>query len=97
MVTVKIKGTAYCLYNVYTVVTTSHGITSLALAVIPQLGSYTMRVYKMLVSIVQATYTIAYRGSFELYTRGRNLNHLASPHGLNVRLSCTIQINHSRL
>ena len=41
MVTVKIKGTACCLYYVYTVVTTSHGITSLALAVIPQLGSYT--------------------------------------------------------
>ena len=40
MVTVKIKGTACCLYNVYTVVTTSHGITSLALAVISQLGNY---------------------------------------------------------
>ena len=32
MVTVKIKGGACCLYNVYTVVTISHGITS---------GSYT--------------------------------------------------------
>ena len=42
MVTVKIKGTVCGLYNAYTVVTTSHGITSLALAVIPQLGSYTM-------------------------------------------------------
>ena len=41
MVTVKIKGTAYSLYSVYTVVTTSHDITSLALAVIPQQGSYT--------------------------------------------------------
>ena len=30
------------LYNVCTVVTTSHGITSLALVVIPKLGSYTM-------------------------------------------------------
>ena len=43
MVRVKIKDTACCLYNVYTVVTTSHDITSLALAVIhvlvPQLGS----------------------------------------------------------
>ena len=32
VVRVKIKGTACCLYNVYTVVTTSHGITSLALS-----------------------------------------------------------------
>ena len=37
VVRVKIKGTARCLYNVYTVVTTSYGITSLALALIPQL------------------------------------------------------------
>ena len=59
MVTVKIKGTARGLYNVYTVVTTSHGTTSLALAVIPQLGSYTMGGYKVLVYIVQATYTIS--------------------------------------
>ena len=49
MVTVKIKGTACCLYNVYT----SHGITSLALAVIQQLGSYTMWEYKVLVYTVQ--------------------------------------------
>ena len=32
MVTLKIKGTTCCLYSVYTVVITSHGITSLALA-----------------------------------------------------------------
>ena len=49
MVTVKIKGTACGLYNVYT---TSHGIASLALAVIPQLGSYIMGGYKVLVYIV---------------------------------------------
>ena len=58
MVTVKIKGATCGLYNVYTVVTTSPGIASLALAVIPQLGSYTMGGCKVLVYIVQATYTI---------------------------------------
>ena len=41
-VTVKIKGTACSLYNVYTVLTTSNGITSLTLAVIQQLGGYSM-------------------------------------------------------
>ena len=56
MVTLKIKGTACCLFNYnYTVVTTSHGITSLALAVIPQLGIYAMGGYKVFVYIVQAT------------------------------------------
>ena len=63
MVTAKIKGTAYGLYNVYTLVTNSHGITSLALAVIPQLGSYTTagQLYNGRTQGVgvQATYTIA--------------------------------------
>ena len=59
MVRVKIKGTACCLYSVDTVVTTSHGITSLVLAVIPWLGSYTMGGYEVLVYTVQATYTLA--------------------------------------
>ena len=51
MVTVKIKGTSCCLYNVYTVVTTSHGITAMtwqlyhSWAVIPWLDSYTMGGY----------------------------------------------------
>ena len=35
MVIVKIKGTTCCLYNVYTVVTMSHGITAMTI------GSYT--------------------------------------------------------
>ena len=48
MVRVKIKGAACGLYKVYTVVTTSQGMTALALAVIPQLGSYTMGRYKVL-------------------------------------------------
>ena len=52
------KGMAYCLYNVYTVVTTCHGITSLAQADIPQLGSYTMGEYEVLVYVVQATYIL---------------------------------------
>ena len=53
--------------------------------------------YKVLVYIVQATYTIALSGLFELYARGGRLNHLGSPWSLNARLSHTIQINHSRL
>ena len=67
VVTLKIKGTAHCPYNVYTVVTISHGIYNFpgsgsyttARAVIPQLGSYTTGRYKVFVYIVQATYTIA--------------------------------------
>ena len=60
MIRVKIEGTACCVYNVYTVVTTSHGITSLALAVIPQLENYSTGGYKVFVyGIVQATYIIA--------------------------------------
>ena len=66
-------------------------------AVIPRLGSYTVGSYKVLVYIVQATYTIALSWFIELHARGACLNHSASPHGLNTRLSCTIQINHSRL
>ena len=100
MVTVKIKGTACSLYNVYTVVTASHGITAwlwYIRAVIPQLGSYTMGSYKVFVYIVQATYTIALSWFIELHARGACLNLLASPRGLNTRLSRTIQINHSRL
>ena len=41
MVTVKIKGTACCLYNVYTVVTTSHGITAQSGQLYHSQGSYT--------------------------------------------------------
>ena len=62
MVTVKIKG-ACSLFNVYTVVTAGHGITDwlwYIRTVIPQLGSYTMGSYKVLVYIVQAIYTILY-------------------------------------
>ena len=79
MVTVKIKGTTCSLY---TKVTASHGITAwlwYIRAVLPQLGSYTMGSYKVLVYIVQATYTIALSGLFELYARGGRLNHLGSP------------------
>ena len=47
MVRLKIKGAACGVYKVYTVVTTSQGITALALAVIP-LGSYTIGGYKVL-------------------------------------------------
>ena len=100
MVTVKIKGTACSLYNVYTVVTASHGITArlwYIREVIPWLGSYTMGSYKVLVYIVQATYTIALSWFIELHARGTCLNHSASPRGLNTRLSRTIQINHSSL
>ena len=104
MVTVRIKGTACSVYNVYTVVTASHGITAwlwYIRAVIPQLGSYTMGSYKVLVYIVlvivQATYTIALSWFIELHARCACLNHSASPRGLNTRLSHTIQINHSRL
>ena len=73
MVTVKIKGTACSLYNVYTVVTASHGITVrlwYIREVIPWLGSYTMGSYKVLVYIVQATYTIALSWFIELHVRG---------------------------
>ena len=61
MVRVKIKGAACGLYKLYTVVTTSHGITALALAIIPQPGSYTTagKLYygrvQGVVYIVQAT------------------------------------------
>ena len=90
MVTVKIKGTACSLY---TVVTASHGITAwlwYIRAVIPQLGSYTMSSYKVLVYIVQATYTIALSWFIELHARSASLNHSASPRGLNTRLLHTI-------
>ena len=99
MVTVKIKGTACSLYNVYTVVTTSHGITAwlwYIREVIPWLQSYTMVSYKVLVYIVQASYTIALSWFIELHARGACLNHSALPHGLNTRLLRTIQVNHSR-
>ena len=59
MIREEIKDTTCCLYNVYTVVTTSHGISSLALAVLArQLNhscSYITGEYKVLVYIVQAT------------------------------------------
>ena len=37
------------------------------------------------------SYTIALSGLFELYARGRCLNHEAKPSGLNTRLERTIQ------
>ena len=71
VITIKIKGTACSLYNVYTVITASHGITAwlwYIREVIPWLGSYTMGSYKVLVYIVQATYTILepYHGLHDL-------------------------------
>ena len=60
-------------------------------------GHCCIRGYKLFDVIVQATYTIALLWFIELYPRGARLNHLASPRGLNTRLSRTIQINHSRL
>ena len=51
--------------------------------------------YKVLVYIVQATYTIALLWFIKLYTRGTHLNHSASPRGSNTHLSRTIQINYS--
>ena len=68
MVTVKIKGTACSLYNVYTVVTASHGIAAwlwYIREVIPWVA-----IYKVLVYIVQATYTIALSWFIELHARG---------------------------
>ena len=73
MVRVKIKGAACGLYKVYTVVTTSHmhGTTALALAVIPQPGSYTIagKLYhgrvQGVVYIVQATWTMALSWLFD--------------------------------
>ena len=59
MVTVKIEGTAYSLYNVYTVVTANHGITAwlwymYIRAVIPQLCIY-MRIHVHAYTYVQCT------------------------------------------
>ena len=65
MVTVKIKGTTCCLYNVYTVVTTSYGITAVTRQIYHRQGTYTTagQLYhgkvQGVVYIVQATYTIA--------------------------------------
>ena len=48
--------------------------------------------YKLFDIIVQVTYTIALSWVIELHIRGMRLNHSASSHGLNTRLSCTIPI-----
>ncbi len=40
---------------------------------------------------ISYSYTIALSGLFELYARGRCLNHEAKPSGLNMRLERTIQ------
>ena len=40
---------------------------------------------------ISYSYTIALSGLFELYARGRCLNHEAKPSGLNAHLKRTIQ------
>ena len=58
---------------------------------------YQGRVQGVYIHSIQTTYTVALSRFIELYTRGAHLNYSASSHGLNAHLSCTIQINHSRL
>ena len=65
MVTVKIKDTACSLYNVYTVVTASRGITAWLWCI--RAVIYTMGSYKVSVYIVQATYTVALLWFIELH------------------------------
>ena len=52
--------------------------------------------YSIIYYMVRYSYTIALSDLFELYMRGRHLNHETKLSGLNVCLECTIQMNHDK-